>query len=141
MDTTRLQENSLKQGELLQYTSLNMSAQLFPPSCTGHCKGTKLVLNFWERKDALPRKVILTVGYHVQRYPETLGFLFPSYLQPHKITARGKPVSSHKMPAWHQEECIRMGTTEKPTVLHLASSSKETLRVNMYVWLYSHTWL
>lgn len=36
--------------------------------------------------------------------PETLGFLSPSFLQPQKITARGKPVSSRKMLMWYQEE-------------------------------------
>lgn len=36
--------------------------------------------------------------------PEALGFLSPSYLRPHKVTARDKPTSSHKMLAWHHEE-------------------------------------
>lgn len=36
--------------------------------------------------------------------PGTLGFLSPSYLRPHKVTARGKPMSSHKMLTWYHEE-------------------------------------
>lgn len=36
--------------------------------------------------------------------PEALVFLSPSYVWPHKVTARGMPTSSHKILTWHQEE-------------------------------------
>lgn len=45
-------------------------------------------------------------------------------------------MSSHLMPVWHQEERKRIGTTEKPTVLHLASSSKETLQIHTHICMY-----
>lgn len=48
-------------------------------------------------------------------------------------------MSSHLMPVWHQEERKRIGATEKPTVLHLASSSKETLQIHTHICMYGCT--